>query len=114
MAVCEVQSSDVSSRFRRFVWEGLKEGDTGKPVSVPGVTSMYFQVIGTTGVVVIEGSLEEVADSFFIMQDGSTMPMYLSDGQGSAVPFPAVMHVRPRVDDGDEDTVFTVILFTRS
>lgn len=107
---------DTGRRFRRFVWEGLKQGDTGQSVSVPGVTSMYFQVIGVTGIVAIEGSLEEIADAdnFFLMDDHSAMPMYLTRGQGRAVPFPGVMHVRPRVDTGDEDTDFTVILFTRS
>ena len=114
MTEINVTTPDAGRRFRRFVWEGLKKGDTGKPVSVPGVASMYFQVIGVTGIVAIEGSIEEIADHYFIMENASAMPMYLSTGQGAAVPFPGVMHVRPRVDDGDEDTEFTVILFTRS
>ena len=116
MAVREVTAPDAGRRFRRFVWEGLKNDDTGKPVSVPGVSSMYFQVTGMTGVIAIEGSLEEFADTdnFFVIENASAMPMYLSDGQGAAVPYPGVMHIRPRVDDGDEDTEFTVILYIRS
>ena len=109
-----VTSPDAGRRFRRFMWEGLKDGDTGKPVSVPGVASMYVQAVGTKGVVAIEGSLEETPEHYFMLQDHSGMPMYLSDGHGQAVPYPGVMDVRPRVDDGDEDTEFTVILFTRS
>ena len=103
-----------SSRFRRFIWKELKKGDTGTPVSVPGVSSMYFQVIGANGIVAIEGSLEETPEHYFMLQDHSGMLVYLSEGQGVAIPYPGVMHVRPRVDDGDEDTEFTVILFTRS
>ena len=103
-----------TNRFKRFVWEGLKKGDTVVPVSVPGVSSMYFQVIGTHGMVAIEGSLEEVPENYFMLTDNTGMPMYLQDGVGMAVPYPGVMHVRPHVDDGDEDTEFTVIMFTRS
>ena len=103
-----------TNRFKRFVWEGLTEGDTGVPVSVPGVASMYFQVIGANGIVAIEGSLEETPENYFLLEDDSGMLVYLTAGGGRAIPFPGVMHIRPRVDDGDEDTEFTVILFTRS
>ena len=115
MAERSVTTPDAGRRFRRFVWEGLKKGDTGAPVSVPGVASMYFQVIGvTSGIVAIEGSLEEVAENYFIMREDSAMPVYLRPSDGVTIPYPGVMHVRPRVDDGDEGTELTVILFTRS
>ncbi len=114
MAERSVTSPEAGRRFRRYVWEGLKKGDRGKPVSSPGVASMYVQVVGVTGVVAIEGSLEESPEHYFMLQDHVGMPVYLTDGQGAAIPYPGVMHIHPRVDSGDEDTDFTVILFTRS
>ena len=116
MAERSVTMPDAGRRFRRFVWEGLKKDDTGKPVSVPGVASMYFQSVGISGpsTVVIEGSLEEIPEHYFVMRDDSDMPVFLSGIEGVAIPYPGVMHIRPRVEGGEEDTEFTVILFTRS
>ena len=105
---------DTGRRFRRHVWEGLQKGDTGTCVSSPGVASMYVQVVGITGIVAMEGSLGETPEHYFMLQDHVGMPVYLKDGEGTAIPYPGVMHVRPRVTDGDDDTDFTVILFTRS
>ena len=117
MAVRGVAKTPGSGKMHRFTWEGLLNGDSGTPVSIPGAADMTVQVIqvaaGTGDTIILEGSLEETPSKWFQMRDGGDNLISFTGDDGEAVS-PVVMHVRPRVTAGDGTTDFTTILLARS
>ncbi len=117
MAVREVNPSDQSAgKTHRFTWEGLLNGDSGQPVTIPGAADMSVQVIivaaGTGDTIILEGSLEETPSNWFQLRDGGNNLISFTGDDGEAIS-PMVMHVRPRVTAGDGTTEFTAILLAR-
>lgn len=103
-------------RTYRITWTNLANGDDGAPVSWPGAGDYTIQVFGTFGsggVVILEGSCENVATNYFGLKDPQGNALSLTAAGGDMVS-EVVTHVRPRVTAGDGSTDLTVILFFRS
>ena len=117
MATRSFEKTLVQNKVHRFVWTGLLNGDDGESASVPLAADMTFQVIqvavGSGDTIILEGSCEETAGTYFQMRDmGDNVISFTgSDGEGVA---PIAAFIRPRVTAGDGTTNFTAILFARS
>lgn len=117
MATRSFTPTQDSGRVHRFVWAGLLNGDDGEPARIPGASDMSFQVIqiaaGVGDTIILEGSLEVTAGTFFQMRDGGDNVISFTGSDGEAVA-PIAAHIRPRVTAGDGTTNFTAILLARS
>ena len=118
MAEISFDRNQEQGNTYRVVWDNLKNGDTGQPVSFPGAADYTIQVFGafgTGGTVVMEGTCEKVAAgaTFFALKDpqGNAMTYTTADGEMVSQ---VVMHLRPRISAGDGSTDLTVIAFFRS
>lgn len=106
------------SLARLYRWEGLANGDHGRPLPVPDLSDKTVQIVGTFGTggqVNFEGSVVEdaVVDADFVT---------LTDPQGNAIEATAVLletvqentlWVRPHVVSGDGDTNIDVLILVR-
>ncbi len=118
MATVKFNRTIDHGRTHRFVWTDLALGDVGEPARIPGAADMTFQVIktvpGTVGdAIILEGSCEEIASTYFHMRDAGDTFLSFKDSDGEAVAMIA-SHIRPRVTGGDSKTRFTAILLARS
>lgn len=111
MAVVNGSGGIGNGGYFKHAWEGLANGDTGKPVGLATFPDRNVQVLGTFGAggsVSIEGS-----------NDGGTTWAVLKDAQGVALTFTAAgvgyvlantELIRPNVTGGDVTTALDVIL----
>ncbi len=102
----------------RFVWTGLRNGDDGEVISIPGAADVTVQMIvvaaGTGDTLIFEGTLEELpATNFFTLRDGGDNLISFTGADGEAVA-PIAAGMRPSVTAGDATTNLTAILLARS
>ena len=102
----------------RFIWAGLRNGDDGEVISIPGAADVTVQMIvvaaGVGDALTFEGTLEELpATNFFTLRDGGDNRIIFIEADGEAVA-PIAVGMRPRVTAGDGTTDLTAILLARS
>lgn len=114
MAEIAAVVTEISGGAHLIAWEGLAQGDTGRPIQFVGGRDRTAQVFGTFGGanVVIEGSLQQVDPTNFET---------LTDLFSNALSFSAngidtitelVTNIRPRVVNGNGTTAVNVyVLF---
>ncbi len=112
MSIVAYTMKDTGRGATLVSWEGLKQGDTGAPFSLPHQNDRSVHVKGTFGVggtCIIEGSNELVPATYATLNDPQGNILSIT-AEKIEVVLENVLGVRPRISAGDGTTVVDVYL----
>lgn len=103
-------SVDAGGYFRQS-WNGLENGDTGRPCALNRFSEASVQITGTFGTdgeIVIEGSNDSGSTWSTLRDSLGGSVNFTAAGLAGIMPFTGI--IRPRVVDGDGTTDLNVYL----
>lgn len=114
MAEIAAVVTEISGGAHLIAWEGLAQGDTGRPIQFVGGRDRTAQVFGTFGGanVVLEGSLQQVNPTNFEALSDIFANALSYSASGIDTITELVANIRPRIVNGDGTTSINVyVLF---